>query len=83
MPWSSGWVMNRLQVALGRTISGLNSDVLFLGVHGVHSQAGLTTPNSAEVGTNENVPRSTWIEVVVAVNTELGAVELAKIAGVR
>jgi DeoR/GlpR family transcriptional regulator of sugar metabolism len=56
---------------------------LFLGIHGLHSQAGLTTPNSAEVGTNESFPTSTWIEVVVAVNTELGAVELAKIAGVR
>jgi DeoR/GlpR family transcriptional regulator of sugar metabolism len=56
---------------------------LFLGIHGLHSQAGLTTPNSAEVGTNESFPTSTWIEVVVAVNTELGAVELAQIAGVK
>jgi DeoR/GlpR family transcriptional regulator of sugar metabolism len=31
-----------------RTLRTLNADVLFLGVHGVHPEAGLTTPNVAE-----------------------------------
>jgi DeoR/GlpR family transcriptional regulator of sugar metabolism len=29
-----------------------DADVLFLGVHGIHPKAGLTTPNIAEASTN-------------------------------
>src|SRR3712207_8262431 len=35
-----------------RTLRTLNADVLFLGVHGIHPEAGLTTPNAAEAETN-------------------------------
>src|ERR671914_1687218 len=36
-----------------RTIKTLNADVLFLGVHGIHPETGLTTPNVAEAETDE------------------------------
>src|SRR5882724_5342 len=35
-----------------QTIRGLHVDQLFLGVHGMHPQAGFTTPNLAEAQTN-------------------------------
>jgi DeoR/GlpR family transcriptional regulator of sugar metabolism len=63
-----------------RTLRGLNSDVLFLGVHGVHPEAGLTTPNVAEAETDHCLVQGARKVVVVADHTKLGVVALAKIA---
>ncbi|MDQ5819240.1 MAG: DeoR family transcriptional regulator, partial [Actinomycetota bacterium] len=57
-----------------------NADVLFLGVHGVHPQAGLTTPNVAEAETNGCLIQASQSVVVVADHSKLGVVALAKIA---
>lgn len=63
-----------------RTLKTLNSDVLFLGVHGIHPRAGLTTPNVVEAETDSCLVESAQRVVVVADHTKLGAVALAKIA---
>ena len=63
-----------------RTIRTLNADVLFLGVHGVDPQAGLTTPNVAEAETDGRLVEAAQKVVVVVDNSKLGVVALAKIA---
>jgi DeoR/GlpR family transcriptional regulator of sugar metabolism len=63
-----------------RTLRTLNADVLFLGVHGVHPEAGLTTPNVAEAETNGCLIEASQSVVVVADHSKLGVVALAKIA---
>jgi DeoR/GlpR family transcriptional regulator of sugar metabolism len=63
-----------------RTLRTLNSDVLFLGVHGVHPDAGLTTPNVAEAETDGHLVTAAQKVVVVADHSKLGVVALAKIA---
>ncbi|MBA2344658.1 MAG: DeoR/GlpR transcriptional regulator [Rubrobacter sp.] len=63
-----------------RTLRSLNSDVLFLGVHGMHPEAGLTTPNVAEAETDHCLVEGARKVVVVADHTKLGVVALAKIA---
>jgi DeoR/GlpR family transcriptional regulator of sugar metabolism len=63
-----------------RTLKTLNADVLFLGVHGVHPEAGLTTPNVAEAETDRCLIEAAQRVVVVADHTKLGVVALAKIA---
>jgi DeoR/GlpR family transcriptional regulator of sugar metabolism len=63
-----------------RTLRSLNSDVLFLGVHGMHPEAGLTTPNVAEAETDHCLVEGARKVVVVADHTKLGVVTLAKIA---
>ena len=62
-----------------RTLKTLNADVLFLGVHGIHPDAGLTTPNVAEAETNRCLVDAAQKVVVVADHTKLGVVALAKI----
>jgi DeoR/GlpR family transcriptional regulator of sugar metabolism len=62
-----------------RTLRTLNADVLFLGVHGVHPDAGLTTPNTAEAETDRCLVEAAQSVVVVADHTKLGVVALAKI----
>src|SRR5918997_6846462 len=62
-----------------RTLRTLNADVLFLGVHGVHPDAGLTTPNTAEAETDRCLVEAAQRVVVVADHTKLGVVALAKI----
>lgn len=62
-----------------RTLKTLNSDVLFLGVHGAHPDAGLTTPNTAEAETDRCLVEAAQKVVVVADHTKLGVVALAKI----
>lgn len=62
-----------------RTLKTLNADVLFLGVHGVHPDAGLTTPNTAEAETDRCLAEAAQRVVVVADHTKLGVVALAKI----
>lgn len=63
-----------------RTLRTLNSDVLFLGVHGIHPEAGLTTPNSAEAETDRCLVSGAQRVVVVADHTKLGTIALAQIA---
>ena len=62
-----------------RTLRTLNADVLFLGVHGLHPVAGLTTPNVAEAETNRCLAEAARRVVVVADHSKLGVVALAKI----
>lgn len=62
-----------------RTLKTLNADILFLGVHGVHSSAGLTTPNVAEAETDRCLVEAAQRVVVVADHTKVGVVALAKI----
>lgn len=62
------------------TLRSLNADVLFLGVHGIHPEAGLTTPNIAEAATDACLVENAQRVVVVADHTKLGVVALAKIA---
>ncbi len=54
--------------------------MLFLGVHGIHPRAGLTTPNVAEAETDGCLIESAQKVVVVADHSKLGVVALAKIA---
>jgi DeoR/GlpR family transcriptional regulator of sugar metabolism len=63
-----------------RTIRTLNADLLFLGVHGVHPEAGLTTPNVAEAETDGRLIEAAQKVVVVADHSKFGVVALAKIA---
>lgn len=62
-----------------RTLRTLNADVLFLGAHGVHPDAGLTTPNTAEAETNGCLVDAAQRIVVVADSSKLGVVALARI----
>ena len=88
----NGWEQIVLSVELFRTPSGalvgpyadstlktLNADVLFLGAHGVHPDAGLTTPNIAEAETDRCLVDAAQRVVVVADHSKLGVVALAKI----
>src|SRR5918992_2209341 len=63
-----------------RTLRTLNADVLFLGVHGVDPQAGLTPPNVAEAETDGRLVEAAQKVVVVADRSKLGVVALARIA---
>jgi DeoR/GlpR family transcriptional regulator of sugar metabolism len=54
-----------------RTLRTLNADVLFFGVHGVHPEAGLTTPNVEEAETNGCLMEASQSVVVVADHTKL------------
>jgi DeoR/GlpR family transcriptional regulator of sugar metabolism len=63
-----------------RTIRTLNADVLFLGVHGVDTEAGLTTPNVAEAETDGCLIEAAQKVVVVVDHSKFGIVALAKIA---
>ncbi len=65
------------------TLRKLNADVLFLGVRGVHPDAGLTTPNTAEAETNRCLVEAARRVVVVADHSKLGVVALAKIIPVH
>jgi DeoR/GlpR family transcriptional regulator of sugar metabolism len=62
-----------------RTLRTLNADILFLGVHGIHPDAGLTTPNVAEAETDRCLVEASQKVVVVADHSKLGVVALAKI----
>ena len=62
-----------------RILGTLNADVLFLGVHGIHRGAGLTTPNIAEAETNRCLVEAARRVVVVADSSKLGVVALAEI----
>ncbi|MFF4604762.1 DeoR/GlpR family DNA-binding transcription regulator [Streptomyces sp. NPDC001339] len=61
-------------------IRSLHFDVLFLGVHGISAEAGLSTPNLAEAETNRHFVRSARRVVVVADHTKWGTVGLSSFA---
>ncbi|MFB7914449.1 DeoR/GlpR family DNA-binding transcription regulator [Streptomyces sp. NPDC056061] len=66
-----------------RAIDSLHFDVLFLGVHGISVEAGLSTPNLAEAETNRRFVRSARRVVVVADHTKWGTVGLSSFAGLE
>ncbi|MEU5976967.1 DeoR/GlpR family DNA-binding transcription regulator [Streptomyces sp. NPDC047315] len=61
-------------------IRTLHFDVLFIGVHGISVEAGLSTPNLAEAETNRHFVRSARRVVVVADHTKWGTVGLSSFA---
>ncbi|MER7855666.1 DeoR/GlpR family DNA-binding transcription regulator [Streptomyces bacillaris] len=63
-----------------RAIDSLHFDLLFLGVHGISAEAGLSTPNLAEAETNRRFVRSARRVVVVADHTKWGTVGLSSFA---
>jgi DeoR/GlpR family transcriptional regulator of sugar metabolism len=63
-----------------RILGSLNADILFLGTHGAHASAGLTTPNVAEAETDGTLIEMAQKVVVVADHSKLGVIALAKIA---
>ncbi|MEV6247762.1 DeoR/GlpR family DNA-binding transcription regulator [Streptomyces sp. NPDC051742] len=63
-----------------RAVRSLHFDLLFLGVHGISVEAGLSTPNLAEAETNGCLMRSARRVVVVADHTKWGTVGLSSFA---
>ncbi|GAA2298347.1 DeoR/GlpR family DNA-binding transcription regulator [Streptomyces kunmingensis] len=63
-----------------QAIAALHFDVLFLGVHGINPEAGLSTPNLAEAETNRRLVQSARRVVVVADHTKWGTVGLSSFA---
>jgi DeoR/GlpR family transcriptional regulator of sugar metabolism len=61
-------------------IRSLHFDVLFLGVHGISVEAGLSTPNLAEAETNRRFVGSARRVIVVADHTKWGTVGLSSFA---
>lgn len=59
----------------------LNTDLCFLGVHGIDAQRGLSTPNLAEADTNAAFAHGTRSLVVLADHTKFNVRALATIAG--
>ncbi|MGR6974396.1 DeoR/GlpR family DNA-binding transcription regulator [Streptomyces cynarae] len=66
-----------------RAIASLHFDVLFLGVHGISLEAGLSTPNLAEAETNRQLVQSARRVVVVADHTKWGTVGLSSFAALE
>ncbi|MCH6159063.1 DeoR/GlpR family DNA-binding transcription regulator [Streptomyces marispadix] len=64
-------------------IRTLHFDVLFLGVHGISTEAGLSTPNLAEAETNRHFVGSARRVVVVADHTKWGTVGLSSFASLE
>ncbi|MFI6345688.1 DeoR/GlpR family DNA-binding transcription regulator [Streptomyces sp. NPDC050560] len=63
-----------------RALAALHFDVLFIGVHGISVEAGLSTPNLAEAETNRRLVESARRVVVVADHTKWGTVGLSSFA---
>ncbi|WP_037676152.1 DeoR/GlpR family DNA-binding transcription regulator [Streptomyces griseus] len=63
-----------------QAIAALHFDLLFLGVHGISVEAGLSTPNLAEAETNRRLVHSARRVVVVADHTKWGVVGLSSFA---
>ncbi|MFF1449224.1 DeoR/GlpR family DNA-binding transcription regulator [Streptomyces sp. NPDC058274] len=63
-----------------QAIAALHFDVLFLGVHGISVEAGLSTPNLAEAETNRRLVQSARRVIVVADHTKWGTVGLSSFA---
>ena len=64
-------------------IRSLHLDVLFLRVHGVTADAGLTTPNLLEAETDRALVAASARRIVVADHTKWGVRGLSKIAGLE
>ena len=62
-----------------RSLSYLHCDLSFLSVHGIHPEAGLTTPNILEAETNRALAASGRRTVVVADHTKWQAVSLTTV----
>ncbi|MET1153101.1 DeoR/GlpR family DNA-binding transcription regulator, partial [Arthrobacter sp.] len=60
-------------------IRSLHVDICFLGVHGIHPDGGLSTPNLAEADTNAALAESADRLVVLADHTKFGIRALAPI----
>ena len=65
------------------TMSSLNVDLLFMGVHGMTADAGFTTPNLLEAETNQALIRAAERVVVVADHTKWGVRGLSGFAQLR
>ncbi|MEU9292496.1 DeoR/GlpR family DNA-binding transcription regulator [Streptomyces sp. NPDC048266] len=63
-----------------RAVRSLHFDLLFLGVHGISVEAGLSTPNLAEAETDRCLMQSARRVVVVADHTKWGTVGLSSFA---
>ncbi|MER5183811.1 DeoR/GlpR family DNA-binding transcription regulator [Streptomyces sp. NPDC002896] len=63
-----------------QAIATLHFDMLFLGVHGISVEAGLSTPNLAEAETNRRLVHSARRVIVVADHTKWGTVGLSSFA---
>lgn len=63
-----------------RAIAALRVDILFLGVHGMDAEAGLTTPNLLEAETDRALIAAAGTTVVLADRSKWGAVGLSRIA---
>ncbi|MGI8522592.1 MAG: DeoR/GlpR family DNA-binding transcription regulator [Nocardioides sp.] len=63
-----------------RSLSDLNLDVVFLGVHGMAAGAGFTTPNLMEADTNRALATAGRRRVVVADGTKWGTIGVATFA---
>ncbi|MCG7206072.1 MULTISPECIES: DeoR/GlpR family DNA-binding transcription regulator [Streptomyces] len=63
-----------------QAIAALHFDLLFLGVHGISVEAGLSTPNLAEAETNRRLVQSARRVVVVSDHTKWGTVGLSSFA---
>ncbi|MGV9350348.1 DeoR/GlpR family DNA-binding transcription regulator [Streptomyces spiralis] len=66
-----------------QAIAALHFDMLFLGVHGISAEAGLSTPNLAEAETNRRLVQSARRVVVVADHTKWGVVGLSSFAALE
>ncbi|WP_405577796.1 DeoR/GlpR family DNA-binding transcription regulator [Streptomyces sp. NBC_01092] len=66
-----------------QAIAALHFDVLFLGVHGISIEAGLSTPNLAEAETNRRLVQSARRVVVIADHTKWGVVGLSSFAALE
>ncbi|MBV9024222.1 MAG: DeoR/GlpR transcriptional regulator [Streptomycetaceae bacterium] len=64
-------------------IRSLHFDLLFLGVHGLSVDAGLSAPNLAEAETNRQFMRSARRVVVIADHTKWGMVGLSSFAALE
>jgi len=62
-------------------IRSLHLDLLFIGVHGVTADAGLTTPNLLEAETDRALVAASARRIVVADHTKWGVRGLSRIAG--
>ena len=62
-------------------IRSLHLDLLFMGVHGVVADAGVTTPNLLEAETNRALVAASARLAVVADHTKWGVRGLSRIAG--
>lgn len=64
-------------------LQSMHLDLVFLGVHGIDSRAGFTTPNMMESETDRELMRAGRRFVVLADHTKIGVIGISTIAPVR